>query len=197
LLDAALGVLAREGAGALTLREVARRAGVSHAAPYRHFPDKEALLAGVSEQGFRTFTQMMREAADAAGRDALRRFEAIGKSYLRFALLHKEHFLLMFGRAWGAPGKHAGLDEAGEEALQVLVGAIQDCQAAGLMRAGDANHWALAAWSAVHGAAVLLLEHRLQPLLLGPDCTHSALDEKSVDQVATLLAQVVREGLSK
>jgi len=97
LLDAALAVLTEADSRALTLREVARRAGVTHAAPYRHFTDKEALLAAVAEEGFHTLSEAMREAMGRAGDDPVERLEALGVGYVRFALAHPAHFEVMFG----------------------------------------------------------------------------------------------------
>src|SRR5262249_31190191 len=147
---------------AAVLREVARRAGVTHAAPYRHFPDKEALLAEVAEEGFRAFSKAVREARDAAGSDPVARFQAAGRGYLRFALAHRGHFRVMFGAVTFARSRHPGLAEAGAEAFQILLDTIGACQAAGRFKSGDPLAWAVAAWAAVHGAAILLLNGQLE-----------------------------------
>src|SRR6266852_9798457 len=91
LLQGAVRVIAELGPTAFTLREVARRAGVSHNAPYRHFRDKDALLAAVATQGFRELTQAMVEAAGQRP-DALDRLKRAGLGYVTFALRRPEHF---------------------------------------------------------------------------------------------------------
>src|SRR5215831_1055457 len=95
LLGAAIRLIAEVGPTAFTLREVARRAGVSHNAPYRHFRDREDLLAAVAAQGFRELTRAMIEAA-AGKSDALERLKCAGLGYVTFALRRPEHFTVMF-----------------------------------------------------------------------------------------------------
>jgi len=161
MLDAALGLVEEEGAGALTLRAAARRAGVSQAAPYRHFASKEALLAAVAEDGFRTMGQGMREASAAEGDDPLARFRALGLAYVDFATTHPAHFQVMFGRAAADRSAYPSLQQAAGETFDLLVSAIADCQRAGLVRPGDPAELALAAWSATHGLASLWVDGQL------------------------------------
>ena len=161
MLDAALGLVEEEGASALTLRAAARRAGVSQAAPYRHFACKEALLAAVAEEGFRTMGQAMREARAAEGDDPLARFRALGLAYVDFAMTHPAHFRVMFGRAAANRSAYPSLQEAAGETFDLLVTAIADCQRAGLVRPGDPVELALAAWSATHGLASLWVDGQL------------------------------------
>jgi AcrR family transcriptional regulator len=97
LIDAALAAIAEDnGAGVLTLRGVARRVGVSHAAPHRHFVDKKALLAAVGEEGLRELRAQI-EAARAGKRSSRARLRATGEAYLRFALERSSHYRVMFG----------------------------------------------------------------------------------------------------
>jgi AcrR family transcriptional regulator len=160
-LDAALTLVEREGAEALTLRAAARRAGVSQAAPYRHFRDKEALLAAVAEEGFRAMTEAMRRAAASHAGDPLAGFRACGLAYVEFALTHPAHFRVMFGRVAADRSAHPGLMEAAGEAFDLLVGAIRDCQEAGVVRDGDPEELALCAWSATHGLSALAVDGQL------------------------------------
>lgn len=161
MLDAALGLVEEEGAGALTLRATARRAGVSQAAPYRHFASKQALLAAVAEEGFRTMAQAMRAASAAEGDDPLARFRALGLAYVDFATTHPAHFRVMFGRAAADRSAYPSLQEAAGETFDLLVSAIADCQRAGFVRPGDPAELALAAWSATHGLASLWVDGQL------------------------------------
>jgi AcrR family transcriptional regulator len=161
LLDAALALVEREGADALTLRAAARRAGVSQAAPYRHFRDKEALMAAVAEEGFRAMTVAMRGAAASHAGDPLGGFRACGLAYIEFALSHRAHFRVMFGRVAADRSAHPGLMEAAGEAFGLLVGAIRDCQEAGVVRDGDPEELALCAWSATHGLSALAVDGQL------------------------------------
>src|SRR5262245_42615036 len=95
LLAAAIRLIAEVGPTAFTLREVARRAGVSHNAPYRHFRDRDDLIAAVAAQGYHELTQAMVEAAGSKG-DALERLKSAGLGYVSFALRRPEHFTVMF-----------------------------------------------------------------------------------------------------
>jgi len=161
LLDSALSLVEREGAEALTLRAAARRAGVSQAAPYRHFRDKDALLAAVAEEGFRAMTEAMRRATVPYEGDPLARLRARGMAYVEFATSHAAHFKVMFGRVAADRSKHPSLMEAAQEAFELLVAAIKDCQQAGLVRGGDPEELALCAWSATHGLSALAVDGQL------------------------------------
>ena len=158
LLDASLALIVEQGAQAFTLREAARRAGVSQAAPYRHFADKDTLLAAIAEEGFRRLTARMREEkADAAGELA-----SVGLGYLLFAAENPAHYRVMFGgSAHAATAKNAlppSLQQAGDESFAVLTDAIRAAQAAGQVRAGDVDELALFSWSVVHGFALLVID---------------------------------------
>jgi len=156
LLDAALEMVRTEGVAQLSLREVARRAGVSHAAPYRHFASKEALLAAVAEEGFRRLEEALRAAA-AEAPGPLEALQASGRAYVAFAMANPGHFRVMFGP--GASSEpYPALAEATHSAFGVLVGTLQACIDAGLAVRRPAAELALSAWSIVHGLAQLLLD---------------------------------------
>lgn len=162
IVESAVALIEEQGVGALTLREVARRAGVTHAAPYRHFADKSALLAAVSAEGFRAL--VARSAKETAGiADPRRRFQRSGVAYVMFAVEHPAHFRVMFG-----PDRAAAADPlrcaASGEAFGQLLDAIVACQKAGVVRRGDAMSIAVVAWAFVHGLASLLVDEQLPPM---------------------------------
>jgi AcrR family transcriptional regulator len=158
LLQGAVRVIAELGPGAFTLREVARRAGVSHNAPYRHFRDKDALLAAVAAQGFRELTRSMRKAGEKQS-NALNKLKQSGIAYVAFAVRRPEHFTVMFD-APVISGKDPEYLQASEEAFQTLVGYIEDSQEEGQLPAGNTMERALYAWSLVHGIAKLAVSGR-------------------------------------
>lgn len=158
LVGAALAAVAETGVAGFSLRDLAKRVGVSPAAPYRHFPDKAALLAAVAEQGFHTLTRMMKEAQAVAGSDPVARFQALGITYVRFAVGHRAHFRVMFGPEAAEKAQHPALQQAEAAAFDLCVTAIQDGQAAGRIRSGDAVELALSAWALVHGLSGLILD---------------------------------------
>jgi AcrR family transcriptional regulator len=159
LLKAAIQLIAEVGPAGFTLREVARRAGVSHNAPYRHFPDREDLLVAVAAQGFRELTQAMRAAAGQEG-NALGQLKRAGLAYVEFALRRPEHFAVMFD----APvSKRQTPDsaKAAEEAFGTLLNLVKSCQDEGRLPSGDLRPLALLAWTMVHGIAKLATAKRL------------------------------------
>jgi AcrR family transcriptional regulator len=158
LLDAALDMVRTDGAAQLSLREVARRAGVSHAAPYRHFADKEALLAAVAEEGFRGLHDAMAKAA-AASPGPVEALQATGRAYVAFALDRPAHFKVMFASDRARP--YPELDAAAACAFGVLVSTLQRGVDAGALVQRPAAELAIPAWSIVHGVAHLLLDGHL------------------------------------
>lgn len=161
LVNAAVALIAGKGPQGFSLREVARRARVSEAAPYWHFTDREALLAAVAEQGF---LEMAKEMMEIRSRVAapLERFRALGIGYVRFALAHPSYLRVMFGSEVPDKAVHPGLKEAGERTFALLVQAITECQASGQVRSGPPEELAVAAWSIVHGLAALLVDGKLK-----------------------------------
>ncbi len=137
LLKASLELIRKAGPGAFTLREVARRAGVSHNAPYRHFRDKEELLAALAAEGFDRLTAAMIKAAGSAS-GAMERFGLSGRGYVEFALRYPQHFAVMFEVPWRYDS-YPQTQAAGERAFGTLVGYVEACQAEGILPPGDAR----------------------------------------------------------
>jgi AcrR family transcriptional regulator len=160
-VDAALGLVEREGTPALTLRAAARLAGVSQAAPYRHFADKQALLAAVAEEGFRAMTAAMRRGMSPHEGAPLLKFRALGLAYVGFSRRHPAHFRVMFGTELADRSTHPSLAEAAREAFTLLVAAVEECQKAGFAREGDPEALAMTAWSTVHGLSALIVNGQL------------------------------------
>ncbi|MGI5430299.1 TetR/AcrR family transcriptional regulator [Streptomyces sp. CA-179760] len=149
LTDAALDLIGERGPKGFTLTEVARRAGVSTAAPYRHFTDKADLLATVAELGFQRLHDALRTAPD--GHDSRDRLIELGRAYLRWALEHPSFYLVMFGsEVKGAD--HPGLDRAFEAACAVHLEALD---AARVLQERDVGALAGSLWALVHGVASL------------------------------------------
>jgi AcrR family transcriptional regulator len=159
LLQAAIQLIAEVGPVGFTLREVARRAGVSHNAPYRHFPDREDLLAAVGAQGFRELNEAMLEAVRHQ-RSSVGRLKRAGLAYVEFALRRPEHFTVMFD---AAVSEHKTPDsaEAAEQAFGTLVSLVKNCQDEGRLPSGNLSQFAFLAWSMVHGIAKLATAKRL------------------------------------
>ena len=157
LVDAACAVVAEDGVQGLSLRAVARRAGVSQAAPYHHFDSKEALVAEVCKRGFDELTRRTLEAAVGL-ESAVEQLHAMGGAYLRFAVERPD----LFGIMWGGKGliedktPYTDLTDTAGGSLELLVSVIRLGMERGELRTGDPVDAALAAWAGVHGAASLI-----------------------------------------
>ena len=160
LLDATLAIAADDGVTAVTLREAARRAGVSQTAPYRHFADKPAMLAAASQEGFELFYATLERSLRASGPEPATQLVSLGQAYIQFALDNPAHFRLMFGH--GSPPKSSspGLQAAAAKAFQLFFGTFQRCfgRPAASAVAKDV-HFRL--WALAHGIATLALERQI------------------------------------
>ena len=191
LLDTALELATSRGVHGFTLRELARQAGVSHAAPYHHFADKAALMAALALEIFEAFGAALRQAWDMAPGAPPDRLMAVGAAYVRFAVENPAAFRLMFRpelHESTAPD-HAALEVAGEAAFHVLLDGIAACQEEGSIPPGDPQLIALTAWSTVHGLATLLLDG------LAGEKKHGALPQGAQDAVVDGVLQRLKLGL--
>lgn len=158
LIDAAARMAAEQGPAAVTLREVARRAGVSQAAPYHHFADKAALLAGVADEGFRLFDAHQAAALAQAPDDPVERLAGLGVSYLRFALAYPHYFQVMFRPSLVATTRTPEFEALALGTFERLVATTTAARIASGQRDADPYPAALAMWAIPHGLAGLVLE---------------------------------------
>jgi AcrR family transcriptional regulator len=161
LLDSVGRIVREQGARFVSVREVARRARVSHAAPAHHFGNKSGLLTAFAAQGFDRLADTIAEtiaASRATTPPAV--LAAMGRAYVRFAVDNPEHFAIMF-RAELLDARDPELARASDRAYDALIATTRAAAAAGYT-AVDPRLAAAAAWSLVHGLAVLWLSERLQ-----------------------------------
>jgi AcrR family transcriptional regulator len=158
LLDAALELIRTKGAEAFTLREAARLAGVSHSASYRHFRDKNDLLAAVATEGYNRLTEEMVTATEP-GKTAYERFRLTANGFIQFALRNPDHFKVIFD----APQRYEypETNEAGERAFGTLIRRVEECQAAGILQQGNSRMLALMFLGVAIGIAKLAITGRL------------------------------------
>ncbi len=156
MLDGALDSIAAGGPAALSLRDVARRAGVSHAAPAHHFGDKAGVLTAIAAEGYGLLTDAMRAALADSGGDLV---EA-GIAYIRFALERRAHFEVMF-RPELYRADDATVAGARQAAAEVLFGIVRHT----LGDASEEEVWGgvVAVWSFTHGFATLSLNTNFDP----------------------------------
>jgi AcrR family transcriptional regulator len=156
LIRAGLALLETREADDLGLREVARAVGVSAASVYRHFPDKEALLQALAEEGLQRLGEVQCAASDREGGGSAG-FKAAGRAYVAFALANPALFRVIFSRA--EPDAAAGAEEKDDEASRLLMEFASSV--AGPDESATARLVATQAWALVHGLAVLILDKRL------------------------------------
>ena len=161
LIDVALKLVAEKGMVGLTMREAGRLAGVSQAAPYRHFEDKNALLLAVAEEGFKAMHARILESLREAGPDPASRLSAIGVGYVGFAVAHPSHFRIMFSQELTRAPASAAAEETAMGAFNELATEIFKGQATGELRQEEPLGLALACWSIAHGLAGILIERLL------------------------------------
>ena len=161
LLAAAERTVRDRGVQDLSLRELAREIGVSHGAPRRHFPDRQALLDALAQTGFERLGAELRGAADGAGDEFQARLEATAAAYIRFATADPALLDLMFA------SKHREtqptLHEEMERAFSVMMELIQQGQAAGRLQPGDPESVGLVLFSTIQGIAALLTAGMISP----------------------------------
>ncbi|MEU6095036.1 TetR-like C-terminal domain-containing protein [Streptomyces sp. NPDC047079] len=179
LLERAEAVLTESGAVGLSLRGLARDLGVSHAAPTRHFRDRQAVLDALVVNGFSELNRRLRAAAEDPG-PVEQRLTALGRAYLGFAVEHAALLQLMF------TAKHdersgQELRELGHQALEIAAGVIAEAQESGVVRTGDSVRLAQVAFSTVHGLASLAVG--------------GLLDDTPLDEAADLSLQLLLAGL--
>ena len=161
LLRAAAALLEDRGMGAVTLRAVGAKAGVSRQAPYKHFADKKELLSVVAAGYFDSLGEGMARAAGAAGDDPLERLEAMGACYASFALESPARYGLMFGpELRGSTSEE--LSSAAHAVHERFVRVVADCQDAGRLPVGDPVELSALLYAASHGAVDLTLSGHVE-----------------------------------
>jgi AcrR family transcriptional regulator len=190
LLDTAVDLVAEHDICALTLREVARRAGVTHAAPYHHFPSKAALVAAVAEEGYDALYASQSDAADQAGADPVERLRALGLAYVKFAMEHPGHFRVMF-RMDVADWTHSpSLAEAAQRNMILLSSTIHQVIETQHLEM-DLMELTLAAWTVAHGLATLWVDGPLRRSNIFP---HDGMLALAARVIGTSTARLYERG---
>ncbi len=159
ILEASIALMNEGGLGSLSMREVARRAGVSHQAPYHYFADREAILAELAGEGFEQLHDYMVSALGHA-RDRVGRARAIGEAYVRFALNHPEVFKLMFRCEMCDLSRYPDAKAKADRCFNVVVDVV-GAQGSAANKADPDLTPVIVSWAMAHGLATLLLEGKL------------------------------------
>lgn len=174
VLDTAMDMLVQDGNWQFTLREVARRAGVSHAAPYKHFPDKAALLTELALFGFQRLHRALNDAVAASDNVIDAEFDAMALAYLTFGLKNPALYRLMFG-AEVAAATALHLQPRAMGPFDLLLGVLQRGQIAGRVVDRPIRGLAAACWAQLHGLTLLELDGLLRPEKVGEGAIDVAL----------------------
>jgi len=186
ILEAASQLLEKEGPPGVGLRAAARLAGVSHNAPYRHFKNRESILAALAARGLGELGDRMARAA-RGHLDARKALVAIAETYVSLAAERPYLFRLMFGQEVADKERYPAVREAGLRAYKVLVDTIVEGQREGVIRPGSPEELALGQWAIVHGVASLHLDGRM--------LEERARERGGATGLARLVSEQIRMGL--
>lgn len=171
LVQAGLELLAEGGAEELDLRKAARRAGVSHAAPYRHFADKQALIAAINEQGFRLLAEQIQATLREVTDEPFEQVLGVALTYVRFAKENPWLMREMFSGLTIERETFASLQAASKAVYRLYIEVVRRGQERGKIVDGDPTALAGVLWSVLHGLAMLIIENQMRPYADGPEGT--------------------------
>ena len=174
LIKAGVEILSKEGVGGLSLRKVAQRAGVSHSAPYAHFPDKQSLIAAISTEGFNQLYTELEAAISPHKKNPKKQLIEGAKAYVRFAEQNTDTFNLMFSGVLEKEKDYPSFVEISSKTFKLVVDVVQACQDAGILPTAPANLMAVSVWGQVHGILSLALEGQV---------SHMVLDKHTIQEV--------------
>lgn len=187
LIEAGIALLQEGGSADLDLREVARRVGVSRTAPYRHFPDKHALLVAIAAAGFTELQSRLLAASEQVPAPLDARLLALGRAYAHFGLERPAHIREMFSGLLSPRTAYPELYAASKGCFELLYVVFIEGQAAGLLQPSeDPLRQAFAAWSMLHGLTMLLVEKQM---------LFAEGDPQVVEDMIALCVRAVWQGL--
>ena len=166
LIQAGVKILSKEGISGLSLRKVAKQAGVSHAAPYAHFADKQALIAAISTEGYKQLYDRIEKVRQNHTGDPAYLLVETAWAYIDFGLNEPDRFKLMFSSVLEKEKEYPDFVHFSKKNFAQIVDVISACQEAGILRPGPTDLTAVSVWSAVHGLVMLYLDGQISHTLL-------------------------------
>ena len=183
LIKAGVEILAKDGVSGLSLRKVASKAGVSHAAPYSHFADKQALIAAISTEGFRQLYERVSAVAEEYKTKPSSQLVEVAWAYVQFAMDDRDRFKVMFSGILEKEREYPEFVVEAQRNFQLVKMIVEANQAAGKLRSGPSDLVALSAWGIIHGFIMLLLESQI---------SHTVLEQMSLRELVEFqLAQII------
>ena len=174
LIKAGVDILAKDGVSGLSLRKVASKAGVSHAAPYSHFTDKQALIAAISTEGFRQLYERVSTVAEEYKTKPSMQMVEVAWAYVQFAMDDRDRFKVMFSGILEKEREYPEFVAEAQRNFQLVKMIVEANQASGVLRSGSSDLVALSAWGIIHGFVMLLLEGQI---------SHTVLDQMSLREL--------------
>ncbi len=174
IIKAGMEILAQQGVDGLSMRKVAKKAGVSYAAPYAHFADKQAIIAAISTEGFQRLYEQVYAAAEAHTADPSQQLIEVAWAYVQFALNEPDYFKITFSGILQQEKDYPDFVAISQKNFGLVVTVVQACQAAGVLRPGPADLMAVSTWSLVHGFVALALDGQI---------SHTVLDRFSLREM--------------
>ncbi len=166
LIEAGIETLSKEGVGALSLRQVARRAGVSHTAPYAHYADKQALIAAIATEGYEKLYAKLAGVVQRYPDDPAGQLVEAAWAYAEFALTEIDQFKITFSGIVEKEKDYPAFVEVSQKSFKLVVGIIEACQREGVLSAGPSDVVAISIWGLLHGVVSLVLEGQVSHTIL-------------------------------
>ena len=166
LIEAGIETLSKEGVGGLSLREVARRAGVSHTAPYAHYADKQALIAAIATEGYEKLYAKIASVVQRYSDDPAQQLVEAAWAYAEFAMVETDQFKITFSGVVEKEKDYPAFVEVSQKSFKLVVGIIEACQREGVLPAGPSDVIAVGVWGLLHGLVSLVLEGQVSHTIL-------------------------------
>lgn len=176
LIQAGVEILAKEGVDGLSLRKVAQHAGVSHSAPYAHFPDKQSLIAAISTEGFNQLYAELEAAISPYSKNPKKQLFDGAKTYVRFAEENTDTFKIMFSGVLEKEKDYPSFVEISSKMFKLVVEVVQACQDTGILPTAPADLMAVSVWGQIHGIVSLSLEGQV---------SHTVLNKYSCQEIVS------------
>ncbi|QOZ32650.1 TetR/AcrR family transcriptional regulator [Bradyrhizobium sp. CCBAU 53421] len=190
LIEAAMQLVGEGGPEAVSVREAARRAGVSPGAPFRHFPSRDALMNAVAEEAQRRFGAEIEAAlADAPPGDPLGRFRCLGIAYLRWAMQNPTHFEIISSRRFFDHDRSAGVSSDNAELISLTARTLAEAFSAGQLAARDLKQVQIAGRALVYGFARMHIDGHLPRW----GVTEAEAEQMAADIVDLFIAGIARQ----
>lgn len=175
-IETGLEIIKNDGIDKLSLRDVARKLDVSHGAPYRHFKNKDELIAAISEKGFEIFGRTLISAIEVDQEDPYKRLATAGHAYLEFALEKPEYYRLISTNVLSDVTKYPGVMGKALETYQFMQKILTDYDARGILKIDNILTATVYIISTIHGFCSLVIEGRFEILSLSKEAYHEQLE---------------------